>query len=81
MKFSRVALAGVTAAACCAGLWAAADRRTSVWQRRFAREREGGVLLVAPGLFLKYGQHERVCADAAGIDPGRATIQRPTASF
>ena len=53
MKFSRLALPTVTAAVCCAGLWRfSADRRFRLWKRRFSHQRQGGVLLVAPGLRL-----------------------------
>ena len=78
------ARAGVAAAACCAGrVGFPADRRLRLWQRRLAQQRQGRVLLVAPGLHLQHGKLSAATAVTAGgvARPGRATIPRPTASF
>ena len=59
-----------------------ADSGFRLRQRRLAHQREGRVLLVAPGLYLQHGELRRPSAAAAGAaTPGRATIPRPTASF
>ena len=81
MKLPHTALAIVGTAACCAGALGPAHGRLRLRQRRLAHQREGRVLLVAPGVLLKHGKRLVDTAGTDGAGPGRATIPRPTASF
>ena len=81
MKLAHAALAAIAGASWCVGLFAQRTADFGFGDDDSPTQRESGVLLVAAGVLVQYGQHRGIRASRLGQIAGRAITRKPTGSF